>query len=327
MAGNLTNVTLNARTLQLYQIWGRFLTYHTAITCCIVVLIICGNMITLISLFKFRHLRQQKYALIGSLSLADLFVGISTVTWLLYSMVYGGTTSWDAPDIMLTLSIYISGCHLYTIGIDRFIAVVKPLHYPMIVTKRTMIIMIVITWAYPTLLIIALYTYSLQLDSTTYAYVDRTHRIASMVSYLFNILVMSVLYGKILYETRLQVRKIQAMVDQNRNSSTHNNTVSNKGTRLVMIILSTAALLNFPYFVYAILKSVGTETSLSLMIMDMMVQQCVLASACINFFIYAAFNSEFRKAYITMLCYCKKNKNDPVVCEGDSVTYITNTDM
>jgi hypothetical protein len=307
MTSYQTNITTEADALQTDESWEAFLYYHVAAICVIIVLVIFGNMMTLISLVKFHHLRRQKNALIGSLALADLCLGISTIIWILYSMAYGGNTSWDPPDILLTLFAYISNYHLYTIGIDRFIAVVKPLHYPMLVTRNTTIIMILITWVFPVVSILPLYIYTLRQD-VTYSLVNKAHQIATITTYAINILVMSFIYGRILAETRAQLRKIQDLVNQGADGNTHNKRVSNKGTRLVMMILSAAALLNFPMFVSVILLAAGIERNLPLSMLSTLAQEWSLSNSCVNFFIYAAFFSDFKKAYINLLCSCKKSQ-------------------
>ena len=308
-----------AYKLAMYNMWLTFLKYHYGMIGCIAVLAIFGNAMTLASLIKFPKLRRQKNALIGSLSMSDLCNGLCSLMWVVYSTSFETQTGWDATDVVVTLLVYISLFHLYAIGIDRFVAVVKPLHYPTLVTKHTTTVMIITSWLLPMVIIIPTYSWALRQTGVVY----KVHRILSIVSFSTRMVVLSILYGKILSETRAQVRKIQAFTEQNSDGNTQKKSANHKGTRLVMIILSATAILGFPYCVSSILQAAEVEQNLYLLIFQFIAHECSLASSCINFFIYSAFTNDFRKAYKFFICCCKKKniQNDE---DGDSITYTSN---
>ena len=321
-----TNVTVGAghsysSQLQQSASWRIFFTYHSAITFFIIILILFGNVMTLTSLVKFRHLWRQKNALIGSMSLADLCIGVAMVIWIVHSMLFGGVQTWDITDILLTVCVFITVFHLYIIGVDRFIAVVKPLHYPMLVTNNTTVIMILVSWLLPMVIFIPLYVYALYQDDN-WNMMDTLNGNVIIATYVITVLIFSVLYGKILSETRAQLRQIRAWEEPLEDVNSRRRTVNNKGTRLIMIILSTAVFLNFPYFLQALLRMNGVEENIYLSTLEYVAQQCLLSNSCINFFIYAAFTSEFRKAYKTLLCCCKKRQIRGVQ-ENESISYMS----
>ncbi|KAI6230097.1 7 transmembrane receptor [Aphelenchoides fujianensis] len=106
----------------------------------LVVLVVLGNALVIAAVIMRRRLRSATGLLILSLAVADLLVGLvilpfSIANEVLHSYwVFGAKwcTIWLSVDIWLcTASIY----NLVAISIDRYIAIIKPLNYPMLVTK------------------------------------------------------------------------------------------------------------------------------------------------------------------------------------------------
>ncbi|KAI6192755.1 7 transmembrane receptor [Aphelenchoides besseyi] len=106
----------------------------------LVVLVVLGNALVIAAVIMRRRLRSATGLLILSLAVADLLVGLvilpfSIANEVLHSFwIFGDTwcTIWLSCDIwMCTASIY----NLVAISIDRYIAIIKPLNYPMLVTK------------------------------------------------------------------------------------------------------------------------------------------------------------------------------------------------
>ena len=114
-------VNINETNVKRSANWANFLNYHNAIVACIVLLIITGNIITLVSLCRFQHLRRQQNALIGSLCVSDLCVGISITIWILFVIFFDGSQSFGSVDILATMCVIVSLFNFIIIGLDRFI--------------------------------------------------------------------------------------------------------------------------------------------------------------------------------------------------------------
>jgi len=106
----------------------------------IVVLVVLGNALVIAAVILRRRLRSATGLLILSLAVADLMVGLVILPFSIANealnryWIFGDTwcTMWLTMDIwMCTASIY----NLVAISIDRYIAIIKPLNYPMLVTK------------------------------------------------------------------------------------------------------------------------------------------------------------------------------------------------
>ena len=104
------------------------------------VIILCGNTLTILAIRCTRHLSNvMSNQFVMSLAISDLFVGLS----LPYHMAFYLTTTIGADKgtcilrfVLLLLGCIASVLNLFIIAIDRYIAIVHPLHYCKIITPR-----------------------------------------------------------------------------------------------------------------------------------------------------------------------------------------------
>ncbi|CAB3408912.1 unnamed protein product [Caenorhabditis bovis] len=117
----------------------------------LVVVVVLGNALVIAAVLLRRRLRSATGLLILSLAVADLLVGTVILPFSIANEVldqywiFGETwcTIWLTLDIwMCTASIY----NLVAISIDRYIAIIKPLNYPMLVTKFRARCTVAIVW-------------------------------------------------------------------------------------------------------------------------------------------------------------------------------------
>ncbi|KAI1715077.1 7 transmembrane receptor (rhodopsin family) domain-containing protein [Ditylenchus destructor] len=106
----------------------------------LVMLVVLGNALVIAAVILRRRLRSATGLLILSLAVADLMVGLVILPFSIANEVLNSywifgdawCTAWLTMDIwMCTASIY----NLVAISIDRYIAIIKPLNYPMLITK------------------------------------------------------------------------------------------------------------------------------------------------------------------------------------------------
>lgn len=100
----------------------------------VVIFIVIGNALTLLSFITHRRLRRRKYIPVASLAMADIFVGLSAVLFLINRFAVEkspGDTQIIELALMLIIyqSISTSGYHLIVLAIDRFVAIRFPMHY------------------------------------------------------------------------------------------------------------------------------------------------------------------------------------------------------
>ena len=283
--------------------------YHIIVLILIEGFLPVGNIITLVALKRYRELHHQKNMFIASLSVADLAVGLCglTVAGIDIAQRTGADNFWNRTYI-ISLCIMISFCHVICIALDRFIAVVKPLHYPSLMTKRTIYLMIMASWIFPIISMIPLYEYTAARGNIDDF--DIFHSKVTVMFYLSVIGVMWPLYGKVIFETRSQVRKIRAFADSFDNGSQSNASptprIKHKGTRMVLALLMTSYFLSSPYFIVQCLTWAGSSKTPAVIILKIFATECMLANSAVNIVIYAAFSRDFRNAYRDMLCSCVK---------------------
>ncbi|KHN88550.1 Octopamine receptor 1 [Toxocara canis] len=117
----------------------------------LVVVVVFGNSLVIAAVMLRRRLRSATGLLILSLAVADLMVGVVILPFSIANEVLDGfwifgdrwCTIWLTMDIwMCTASIY----NLVAISIDRYIAILKPLNYPMLITKFRARCIVALVW-------------------------------------------------------------------------------------------------------------------------------------------------------------------------------------
>ncbi|XP_044312772.1 octopamine receptor beta-2R [Drosophila rhopaloa] len=122
----------------------------------IIIAAICGNLLVIISVMRVRKLRVITNYFVVSLAMADIMVAIMAMTFNFSVQVTGRWLfSPFLCDLWNSLDVYFSTAsilHLCCISVDRYYAIVKPLKYPISMTKRVVGIMLLNTWISPALL-------------------------------------------------------------------------------------------------------------------------------------------------------------------------------
>ncbi|CAG0895037.1 unnamed protein product [Cyprideis torosa] len=122
----------------------------------IIVAAICGNLLVIVSVCRFRKLRIITNYFLVSLALADTLVSSVPMVFNASVQITGKwifepwvCDFWNSTDVFFcTVSIL----HLCAISVDRFYAIVRPLRYPIVVTKKKVCLMIAGVWTAPILL-------------------------------------------------------------------------------------------------------------------------------------------------------------------------------
>ena len=155
----------------------------TATICSITAFTVVGNLMSLITLGSTPSLRNCHGYIIVSLSIADFISGIVASMSIYPSIInmwpYGDALCLVAASVEATTK-KISPLLLTFMSIERYIAVVHPLRYSRIVTKKFAVIGIVICWVTPIVFFIPLvilrqiaYKFVFLLDSCTITYQDQ----------------------------------------------------------------------------------------------------------------------------------------------------------
>lgn len=122
----------------------------------IIVAAILGNLLVIVSVMRHRKLRVITNYFVVSLAFADMLVAMVAMTFNASVQLTGmWKFGYFMCDVWNSLDVYFSTAsilHLCCISVDRYYAIVKPLKYPINMTKRVVAIMLVATWLSPAII-------------------------------------------------------------------------------------------------------------------------------------------------------------------------------
>ncbi|XP_033219965.1 octopamine receptor beta-2R isoform X2 [Belonocnema kinseyi] len=117
---------------------------------------IFGNLLVMVSVMRHRKLRIITNYFVVSLALADMLVAMFAMTFNTSVQVTGRWLfGYFMCDVWNSLDVYFSTSsilHLMCISVDRYYAIVKPLKYPINMTKRVVAYMLLACWLSPAII-------------------------------------------------------------------------------------------------------------------------------------------------------------------------------
>lgn len=122
----------------------------------IIVAAIFGNLLVIVSVMRHRKLRIITNYFVVSLAFADMLVAMVAMTFNFSVQVTGKWIfGYFMCDVWNSFDVYFSTAsilHLCCISVDRYYAIVKPLRYPINMTKKVVWIMLLNTWISPAMI-------------------------------------------------------------------------------------------------------------------------------------------------------------------------------
>ena len=142
------------------NLWGEGKAELHVILLCSVVLIlaaviVAGNSLVIASVVSNRRLQTKTTAFITSLAVCDLIIGLVLMPLIVVSNTVGPTVQNGLEYCHVTISVAVmlmfnSVANLSAVTFDRFLAVVIPLRYKSIMTKRVIVPIIAFVWIFST---------------------------------------------------------------------------------------------------------------------------------------------------------------------------------
>ncbi|KAL2737739.1 octopamine receptor beta-2R isoform X1, partial [Vespula squamosa] len=122
----------------------------------IIVMAVFGNLLVMVSVMRHRKLRIITNYFVVSLALADMLVAMFAMTFNASVQIKGRWLfGYFMCDVWNSLDVYFSTSsilHLMCISVDRYYAIVKPLKYPIKMTKRVVACMLLACWVSPAII-------------------------------------------------------------------------------------------------------------------------------------------------------------------------------
>ncbi|XP_037837635.1 trace amine-associated receptor 1-like, partial [Kryptolebias marmoratus] len=179
-------------------------------------LVVCGNLLVIISIIYFKHLRTPTNSLILSLAVADLLVGIIVFP---FSMAFSLSSCMYHEGLFCkvrgSFDILLSTCsimHLCCISIDRYYAVCQPLTYKSKISRYVVVIMIAVSWGVSALIGIGVTISGLnneQCEETCFIDILMANTVGPILSFYLPVVIMLCIYLKIFLVALRQARSIQ----------------------------------------------------------------------------------------------------------------------
>nr|APC23841.1 octopamine receptor 2 [Platynereis dumerilii] len=303
----------------------------------IMVAAVFGNLLVIISVFRFERLRIIANSFIVSLAFADLVVAVlvmpfNAIQELAGQWMFGRIMCdiFNANDVLFSTASLV---HLCCISMDRYIAIMDPYHYESRITKKAVALMLTLTWTVSSLIShipIHLGWYTTkeqkeQLESNTHQctfIVNKVYAmISSSISFWIPTFIMVFVYAKIYREARKQEKQIMKLTKiPNPSSEQLNNNKRNGGANLsnsriqqdrkklkrehkaaktLGIIMGGFLCCWLPFFTwYVSSMMIGFETP------DVVISTLFWVgyfNSALNPIIYAFFNRDFRNAFRRLL--------------------------
>ena len=112
-----------------------------------------GNLLVIISVFRFRKLRIITNYFLVSLALADILVALVAMGFNASVIIFGRWMfGYRMCDVWNSLDVYfctVSILHLCCISVDRYYAISQPLMYPLKITGKKVAVMLTNIWTWP----------------------------------------------------------------------------------------------------------------------------------------------------------------------------------
>ncbi|XP_034123484.1 D(1) dopamine receptor [Drosophila guanche] len=296
-----------------------------AINVLLFVLILGGNVLTIVAVRTCRNLRSVISNLfILSLAISDFCVGLALPYHLVFYMG-SGLGAMRGP-CLLRFFLFICACcvsmlTLISIAVDRYIAVVYALHYRRYMTRRVAYVIITSNWCAGALVALmpVFWNRWTLAQACEFDEVLSPGYVAGVITPGFVIIwiCMLMVYWRIMREASKQAQRLRhaSCVVYNTDSSSRGLLHPDwKSVQIVVFIMGCFTLCWLPYFCVAIAQLFSICRSSSMIYKTTF--SLAIANSALNPIIYSWKNSGFRRAFAQTLC-CKSTRFCHVDGAGD----------
>ena len=325
---NITKMEQNSTQLVVSDIGVLNITMAVTMTivCIVFLIIVAGNILTILAFIKNHSLRKVRNYFLVSLAVGDIILGVLNLlgfTVIIMPTVYlGRKQGFSALPALSSMSIVLSYLHILVITVDCFLCIMKPLHYHQLMSPRRAKIIIGAIWTVAVVSgsFIFINEYYVARSESTLPF-DMYDTLLKTVVWIIVVSAVIVMYVKIYSVVRQHKRQVLALSHQGQNAADNNgiNSASHENRnknikRLVMVFLIIISLiiLWLPYHIVSILYFfypsvlLYAMSSMSVVLrFFIIVNTIAFINSAVNAFIYARFDKEFRNAYKEIL-QCKR---------------------
>ena len=268
------------------------------------IMILTGNTLTILAVWRYRNLQSKTNILVASLSCADILVGV-------FSIIFDSSRIFNLTDtnpekkefILLyqlgSASYVCSLIHLVAIATDRYICIMYPLRYESLMSDVRLKIVTVCLWLIP--YISSMLPIPLEINGIL-DIVDVG--ILYVPLHIIEAAVICFIYIRIYRESKKQAFLINQQISSVSESVKKDTKRKQKSARILGLLILAYIITWVPIMALYASHSVLDQKALSTQIMYEVCNLLLLSNSAINIYIYAWKNSKFRHAYLQLLkCY------------------------
>ncbi|XP_078029687.1 trace amine-associated receptor 4-like [Epinephelus lanceolatus] len=222
---------------------------------CSSVLIMCGNLLVIISIIYFKQLHTPTNYLILSLAVADLLVGVVVLP---FSTILAVSSCWHLEGLLCKVrgcfDVFLCSSSIFNlclISVDRYYAVCQPLRYRTKITVRVIVIMILVSWTISALSGIGLTIRGLNEEQSNKCVLFQhtsSAALGTFFTFYLPSIVLFTIYLKIFMVSQRQVRSIQNTTCQNTKSEATISKMERKATKTLAIVMGVFLICWNPFF-------------------------------------------------------------------------------
>lgn len=262
-------------------------------------LIICGNLLVIISIVYFKQLHTPTNYLLLSLAVADLLVGALVLP---FSAILSLNSCWYLSHLLCELRNLFdfllcasSILHLCFISVDRYYAVCEPLTYATKMNVRVTVTMIVLSWTPAALLGIGITFRGLKMNNSVWKCdifkTTKESSIGPVFAFYIPAIIILTIYLKILVVAKKQACSIQNTIKLGSAVSK----MERKASKTLALVVGVFLICWTPFF---FLKYFYHMKNCTIPVIVVEVFKWLgWSNSMLNPFVYAFFYSWFRSAF------------------------------
>ena len=270
---------------------------------------IIGNLVILLALYKTPSLKTVSNYFVGSLACADLFVGLFANS--LYVALSGFVSLQEIQELknaetfVWLFTTTVTTFSLCFVAIDRYVAIIRPLRYPQIITTNRFYLATIWTWIFAVL-------FAASSFYLPYGDLPKLWLIGSFVTFFFPLGVLLFCYCRIYLVAKEQNSRRKRQPTIHGSSRSVDELKNTKAALTFAIITGLFAALFLPTLV---VNFVGIALQrhchrMWLTIAWFWAAAVSFTSSAINPWIYAIRMANFKKALKQLLCKTPNSENN-----------------
>jgi hypothetical protein len=274
--------------------------------------IIFGNSLTLISIFYKKCLQTRMNVFVGHLAFADLIVGlfalpIDSVFYIVKQIENEHLC--HVRYALMALSSGMSVICLFFISVDRYIGILHPLRYQVILSNVRIKLLVACIWIITLVSVILPHVTNwtrwrpgLQCE---FQLVYKTpYQLYILMLIAIFLLMPCPMYLRIFWEVRKQRKFIEMQVQSTRTRPGPNPKESHRTFRMALVFI-LFVIFWAPYVIMSIIRQkLHTE---EVLVASKWTILLFMANSGVNPIVYGLLSKRFQSAYKEILCYCCKN--------------------